>query len=165
MKVERTLISMDGKSTSVPKYTIRHLVLSDSPAIMYLLGLFGGETTQTFYNRDYVEYMVEQVLGSEEGIALGLFVDDAAVGLIIGAVGVHSFNPDKTILNEMAWYVHKDHRGTISSIKLLKEFERLGRDQGAEYCALSVRSNLKDVDTLYQRLGYHEEERTYLRKL
>ena len=156
---------MDGKSTSQGNLSIREIEVNELSSVMDLCDLFNQEAASKYYTREHAEEMVHTCLDTPQGVCFGLYTDDKLVGLIIGVVQGHPFNPEEVILFEFAWFVQKEFRGSLSSIKLVKMFEQRGKELGAVTCLMTVRSSLKSVKEVYERLGYHEEEQTYMRIL
>lgn len=155
---------MDGKSTQ-GKYIIRDIEVSEIAEVMDLFDLFNEETKTKHYKREDFQDVVEDYLVSPTRVCLGMYSEDTLSGFIIGKVQTHPFKRSEVISLELAWFVSKLHRGSLTSIRLVKEFERRSKELGATTCIMAVRSNLKDASIVYERLGYHEEERTYVRSL
>lgn len=89
---------------------------------------------------------------------------DEITGTIAGLVH-RDANCDDLIAQEFYWFVHKDSRG--EGIKLYRTFEDWAKAKGAHEIRMGylVDSMPDKVKHFYQRLGFHEVETNYAKRL
>jgi GNAT superfamily N-acetyltransferase len=77
------------------------------------------------------------------------------------------FNPRSRIALEHVWWMDEDVRGRVEGMRLLLEFERWAKEQGAQVVCLSdiVLEAGSPAGSILQRLGYEVSERTFLKVL
>ena len=97
-----------------------------------------------------------------------IFVAEKHGEIIGGLVGARSqmwFAPDTLIASELAWWVKPEHRGSKLSIRLLHEFERWGKANGAKLIAMSdlVIDGDNPAGRLIEKLGYALVERAHVK--
>jgi len=85
-------------------------------------------------------------------------------GAIVGIL-TEMFMSDKVVATELAWFVTKEARGTPSSIKLVKTFEKWAKQNGANYCVVADIKGITDLKKLYTRMGYNSSETSYIKGL
>lgn len=104
---------------------------------------------------------VENLIASDTGTVLVAdTADGALVGMLGGFVYVHPFSGERQAC-EAFWWVEPAHRGRITAIRLLMQFEQWARGQAAT--RLLMIAPTPDVERLYQRLGFVAVETTYQR--
>lgn len=90
------------------------------------------------------------------------------VGFLAGVVTEqHPLWHGVKIASELFWYVHPDHRGSKSSVKLIKEYETWAKDKGCTYVTMAHFSNKlgKKLSGLYKMLDYEPIEVSYIKEL
>jgi hypothetical protein len=138
---------------------------SNIKEMVNLVTSFASESDWKLFDAEHVKKLFEAYLYHPDGVVITLDQGNHHVGIICGIVQQHMYDLTKVVLVEMAWYVFPEHRKTLKNIKLLKEFEKVGKEKGAEYIFMTLKSNMKDVEHLYTRLGYKETEKTFMRKI
>lgn len=94
-----------------------------------------------------------------------LNTEETIVGLLGGCVTTPPFSGTK-IATEIIWYVRPEYRGSIKSLRMIKEFETWAKEQGAEHVAMVAQENSgSDPARVYERLGYKLAERTFTKRL
>ncbi len=104
----------------------------------------------------------------EKGTAFVLFHNDTPVGFL-GAI-VNEAGPilkGIKVATEIFWYVAPKHRGSGEALKLITSYEAWGKAKG---CKLATMCNMRNqymerLSGVYERLGYHKAEETYLKEL
>lgn len=81
-------------------------------------------------------------------------------GILLGAVGKSLLGP---ILqsHEIAWWVDPEHRG--GSVDMLKMYEDWAIEKGAKLIEVKSLNIFKDVDRLYERMGYSPIETSWVK--
>jgi len=91
--------------------------------------------------------------------------DDEIAGFIIGMVFGSPMNQMVKMASELAWWVKPEFRRTSAGIKLLKALEESAKGNGAVsltmICLESI--NPDEVQGIYERMGYAQAERSFLR--
>jgi GNAT superfamily N-acetyltransferase len=77
------------------------------------------------------------------------------------------FNPRSRIALEHVWWMQPDFRSRPEGIRMLLEFERWAKEQGAQVACMSdiVLEAGSPAGSILQRLGYEVSERTFLKVL
>ena len=99
----------------------------------------------------------------DDGVVL--LMDDGQIrGGIAGMMNDWGFNNSIKVMVELFYWVDPECRG-VSSLKLLKAFERASKSLGADKIFMvSVGTDIQDqVGNLYKRMGYKEHERFYIK--
>ncbi len=86
--------------------------------------------------------------------------DDA---ILICSLGAHPYFKDKLVASELMWWVPPDKRGTSLGARLFKRYEQWARDNGAQVILADCLDNR--VANFYQKLGYTETQRTFMKEL
>lgn len=83
------------------------------------------------------------------------------VGMIAGVALPHPLGGERYV-DEVAWWVYTEHRGTEAGRKLLSRLEQWTLDIGAKYLRMVAPAG-SHLGTLYERRGYVEVERAFHR--
>ena len=81
--------------------------------------------------------------------------DGEIVGALFGYVSEFIFGP-QLIASDYGWYVLPKARGTSAGVRLLKNFQRWAKDQGASEVSMGVSTDVHKDKTgkLFKKLGY-----------
>jgi hypothetical protein len=90
--------------------------------------------------------------------------NEEAIGFFIGAVIEPLFSTD-IIASELFWWFEKEYRGNRAAIQMLKAFEDWAKVKNATQINVSDLQNVKNLDSLYNRLGYIRSEVTYRKNI
>lgn len=82
--------------------------------------------------------------------------DDERVGLMVGYIHKHLFNPLIKSLSEMLLWVKESYRNTRAAHILMKEYSRIADDFDFATMALNTKSNIK-ISSL-EKLGFKRNE-------
>ena len=85
-------------------------------------------------------------------------------GFLFGMVSYPHFSDD-LIANELGWFVSKEYRGSLSSLKLVLEYEKWAISKGCSFISMSSIEGLSNTDKIYSRLGYNLAERSYIKEI
>jgi GNAT superfamily N-acetyltransferase len=101
----------------------------------------------------------------DNGIIFVAEKDGKIVGGICGMMSKFWFAPRTQVAAELAWWVDEKHRGSMSSIGLLKAFEKWAKQNGAQVVSMSDLKVGDDypVAPLFDRLGYSVAERSHVK--
>ena len=77
------------------------------------------------------------------------------VGALVGYISEFFFGPD-LIASDSGWFVLPEYRGSRSAVRLLKNFEKWAKANGAKEVAMGVSTDVSPEKTgaLLQKLGY-----------
>lgn len=77
------------------------------------------------------------------------------VGALVGYISEFFFGPD-LIASDSGWFILPEYRGSRSAVKLLKNFEKWAKANGAKEVAMGVSTDVSPEKTgaLLQKLGY-----------
>lgn len=94
--------------------------------------------------------------------------EDTIIGFVIGVIcESHPIFGNVKYAAELAWYVHPDHRGKGTAVKLLNEFEVYARVSGCKFvvCAAMHNSSFDQVKSMYEKNGYVATEVSFIKEL
>ena len=139
---------------------IRIATIDDLDTLVEMSGVFFAETN---YAKQY-EYHPESMAITLTPLieAQTVFTDgkDCAIVMVLFP---SFFNHEVIVAQELGWYVSKGKRKSGLGIKLLRHAEEEMKKRGAKLIImLSLGSN--DISLLYEKLGYTEQERIFMRK-
>jgi len=87
--------------------------------------------------------------------------------VIVGMLGARLVNPwfsrSVVIATELMWWVDEEHRGSLSSVRLVGAFEQWAKSEHADMISMSDLTGYKGVDRLLSRLGYKCVERAHIK--
>ena len=94
-------------------------------------------------------------------------VDGRVRGFMAATIIPCWFSPRSRIALEHVWWMQPECRGRPESIRMLLEFERWAKEQGAQVACMSdlVLEAGSPAGSILQRLGYEVSERTFLKVL
>jgi hypothetical protein len=133
-----------------------------------------------------VDMGMEFMSGTKYANVLPMYSDDARAAIIqlasVGRVWVAEidgrirgfmaasivpcwFNPSSRIALEHVWWMQPDFRNRPEGIRMLLEFERWAKEQGAQVACMSdiVLEAGSPAGSILQRLGYEVSERTFMK--
>lgn len=102
----------------------------------------------------------------EQGMCL-VSESDQVTGFIIGMIFRCPFNQMVKMASELAWWVKPEFRQSSAGIKLLKALQDSAKENGAESLTMICLETINpdQVQGIYERMGYSQTERAFLRKL
>lgn len=83
------------------------------------------------------------------------------IGLIVGAITPHLFNPKIKILAELLWWVDPAYRNTRAGYLLLKQFVSWGR-KNVDWVTFSLEENSPVNEKTIIKQGFRKMEHSYL---
>lgn len=139
----------------------------DIPAIVEMTKAFADDAGVTarfgFNPQDFSRY-VATLIDSSFWLVL---VDNNHKGFFIGGVAPFCVTPTKKVLSEHIWWVQPEARKTGLGLALLETAIKLAKDAGVDYVTCGHLSNYKnkELNCLYQRLGFKPLETTYIKEI
>ena len=94
-------------------------------------------------------------------------VDGVVCGFLAAIRQPLWFSPGTFIALEAAWWMEETHRGRPEGVRLLLEFERWAKAEGAQAICMSdiVLEGESAAERILARLGYQVTERTFVKGL
>lgn len=134
---------------------IREATLGDVKRIAELLSDLHVITS--FSPLNFSSDKVESGVGSfiQNGQFVRVIDDGKIEGLFIGLIVPTWFGSD-SIAIDIAWYVSHEKRGSISSIRLVKDFIQWAKSKGAKQFRPGVSTGDKLACDLYRKMGLKE---------
>jgi len=131
-----------------------------------LIDSFDDETNFEYYNKQSVINVINSTIEADNAVRFHLLKDNIPIGLIAGLILPHINDTSEIVLMELAWFIRKEDRGSIWSIKLFKKFEEAGKKAGATSIMMILRQNLEDhnVDNFYRKMGYTLSEKSFIKR-
>ena len=92
---------------------------------------------------------------------------ECITGFILGLPFPCPMNRLVTMATELAWWVEPLYRNTSAGVKLLKALEESAEQNGCVSLSMICLESLEPekIQSIYQRIGYVQVERTFLRAL
>lgn len=144
---------------------VREATEDDILSLLFLAKEFHNETPKHYdWEPKKVESRIKWLIEDPNGCVLVLESDGEIKGAILFMVSESLFS-SKLTATELAWFVSKDFRGKASSLKLVKEYERMCKEAGVTTLLMSDIPGIQDLGKLYNRLGYSKIETAYLKEL
>ena len=148
-------------------YNIRKATVFDAANIAEL-------GTKFFEFSEFKNFVTYDKVSAEENILKVLtqgciFIaetdDNEIVGLIIGLLTPFWFNSAVKAATELAWFIDEKHRKGTVALRLYKEFEKWGHDNGATVFVMSdlVVDGETPAGTLFNKLGFTTVERAHIK--
>lgn len=116
------------------------------------------------YGLEVTNDRLDQMIQVCKEISFFLVHEGKPVGLIAGMV-VNNLTNGKMALQEVIWYVYKEHRR--SGRKLLEYFEQAAKSRGCSQIvmALMCNSGMEKLGKFYERMGYTPFEIQYMKEI
>lgn len=134
---------------------IRDATIGDAKRIAELLSDLHAITS--FSSLDFTVEKVESGVASfiNSGQFVRVIDNGNIAGLFIGLI-VPTWFGDDSIAVDIAWYVSPEKRGSISSIRLVKDFIKWAKYKGAKQFRPGVSTGDKLACDLYRKIGLKE---------
>ena len=117
------------------------------------------------FNMDHFTQSWTTLMATQPAVIFGLFYDGELVGALGGLVAP-DIHTGEIVANEFFWFVLRKARKGTGAIRLIREFEHWGEENGATGFHLTAIIDGHDdarLDKLYQRFGYTALEKGYVR--
>lgn len=108
-----------------------------------------------------------QLLDSDKLLLLVMEKEGLIVGMLAMVTGDAFYNSKVMMAQELFWYVKPAFRGSIESIKLIKEAEKWATDIGAKVCILAhlLSENQDKLHRFYENSGFNHKEAFYYKRI
>ena len=116
------------------------------------------------FDRDHLHANIFNMISNPAFVLLTAWKGGDLIGLLAGTKTPTLFS-SALIAAELSWYVDPEFRDGTTGLKLVKAFEKWGKDNGCIKVAMSDIEELKDLQDLFSRLGYSVTEKTYTKDL
>jgi len=132
-----------------------------------LIDEFDNETQLEYYKKEDIINVINSVIDGDNTIHFHLLKDGIPIGFISGIITSHIYDSSQKVLMEFGWFITKEERKTLWSVRLLKTFEKAGKEAGANSVFMILRTNLTDtkVEDFYLRSGYTLVEKSFCKRL
>lgn len=144
--------------------TIREAEASETPTIGAMMKGYEAETAHVKVDVEHAAHTYAEMVRNGSATLFVLENNGEMIGGL-GCVKNRDVNDGALIAVELYWFVHPDHRG--HGLKLLNHFESWAT---AQKCKRVLMMHLSDsmpetLRSLYERMGFVEVERTYMKEL
>lgn len=93
-------------------------------------------------------------------------VDGAVVGMLSAFIDRFTFNPDYFIVNELAFWVNEEARGSSIAVKMVRAMRERCREKGVKFFSMAALSSSPEVaERLYKALGLSPIANVYMEVL
>ena len=143
---------------------IRDATVEDFPDIE----IIGGEFAEAAGQPEVDSESLRESLGN---LLNGGILKVAENGSIQGVAGALVFpaywNRNEIMAQELFWFLRPEYRGTSTGLKLLISLENSAREKGAKRLMMLCLDALDGdkIASMYERLDYEPQERTYVKWL
>lgn len=143
---------------------IRLAALSDMHELLRMGELFfnaSGYSDITTFDIETTKVILNELIKG------GTLLTDGKYSMLGFVVFPVFMNANTQISQELFWWVDESERGSGVGVEILKEAERISKEQGASVMAMLSLEDLngEKVGKLYESLGYTRKEQTYMRSL
>ena len=149
--------------TTVTK--IREATQDDVFDILILAKEFSKEAPKSHkWNKAKTEQFLLSTLHNTNMVIFVIDVDGEIEGALVGLLS-ELYMSHTVQATELAWFVSKEYRGKLSSLKLVAHFEQWSVDNGATQVGMGDIEGISSLKNLYNRLGYTKAESVYIKEL
>lgn len=137
--------------------------VADLPAICVLGRAMHQEST--FAPMDYDLERVKETLGELMNKSQFVVVAEGTNGEVIGGMAgmvTQSWFGNDMVANDLALFVHPDHRGGMLAARLIRVFVKWARLAGAKQIRPGVMTGSEAAQALYEKLGFRRCGATFV---
>lgn len=141
---------------------IRRGIAEDMPWMLdelQQLQVFFGSVKQMFHRKHSEDRL--NVFLDHDLVLIAEKPSVGKIGLLIGVITPHIFNPEIKVLAEMLWWVTPVHRRTKAGYLLMKEYLRWGKEN-VDWITFSLQGNTPVKESTLNRFGFRHIEAAYL---
>ena len=120
------------------------------------------------YDSETVYEFISTMHNSNDAVTLDLRKNGKVIGVIAGVFIEHSFERGRFGLVELVWYIAKEYRKSLWSIRLFKAFEKAGIERGVKYIVMGLMKENTNFEALHRfctKVGYSPLEINYIKVL
>lgn len=111
------------------------------------------------YSAQQLHLIYHKVVEDKTGIIC--WKDGVRVGLVVGILLPHHLKPSYTVLTEVVWYIHNDHRKSRATVMMLKAYRGL-IDSKADEGVFTLLTDTPISDSSMERFGFQPAERNFI---
>jgi len=155
------------RQATLTKFNIvRKAEIKDKTSIIELSIQFYKESLRSYglaFNFSTLDKLVEEFINNK--IVIVSEVNGKVVGVIAGFVSSSMFDSQQKIGQEIIWYIDKEYRKGSIGIRLLKEFEKQCKLNGANLMVMVYMGNLNNelLDRFYKMNNYRLLENQFIK--
>jgi len=117
-----------------------------------------------YLNEETAQHAVKFILEKNHGLILLSEDDEGVTGMIMALYSLNIWDQTIKFMNELAYWVKPEHRGSTAGYRLLKKYREYGdelmRRNQIEYFTISKMVNSPDLD--YKKFGFDYLEETHV---
>lgn len=135
------------------------MILSYNPTLKDIALKLGNEMhlESRFKKYNFDNNKIVRLLENSNVFCKIAFIDNKPVGFFIGVIQQMWFSDEKAGY-DLALYIDKEHRGGMTAVRLIKEFEKYCKENNCVTINLNAGAEIanKSAKRLYEKLGYNE---------
>lgn len=134
---------------------LRMATPDDLPAIVVLGRVMHQESSfaPMDYDVDRVKETISDLMNKSQFVVVAEDTNGEVIGSMAGMCTQSWFGSDM-VANDLALFIHPDHRGGMLAVKLIKTFVHWAKLAGAKQIRPGVVSGSRTAEALYDRLGF-----------
>jgi L-amino acid N-acyltransferase YncA len=134
---------------------LRLATVDDLPAIVVLGRVMHEESSfaPMDYDVDRMKETIGDLMNKSQFVVVAEDTNGEVIGGMAGMVTQSWFGNDM-VANDLALFIHPDHRGGMLAVRLIKSFVRWAKLAGAKQIRPGVISGNRTAEALYDRLGF-----------
>jgi GNAT superfamily N-acetyltransferase len=134
---------------------LRLATMDDLPPLCVLGRIMHAESTfaPLDYDIEMVKETLTELMNKNQFVVVAEDTNGELVAVMLGKVVPTWFGND-LVANELALFIHPEHRGGLLAAKLIKMFVMWAKLAGAKQIRPGVISGNKTAVALYERLGF-----------
>ena len=134
---------------------LRMATPDDLPAIVVLGRVMHEESSfaPMDYDVDRVKETISDLMNKSQFVVVAEDTNGEVIGGMAGMVTQSWFGNDM-VANDLALFIHPDHRGGLMVVRLVKAFVHWAKLAGAKQIRPGVVSGSRTAEALYDRLGF-----------
>jgi N-acetylglutamate synthase-like GNAT family acetyltransferase len=146
---------------------IRQATIEDCEKIYEMLRHYKNASplrAHQYMNEDTAKYAVKFIIEKHHGLILLSEQDSEITGMIMALYSLNIWDQTIKYMQELAYWVEPEHRGSTTGYRLLKKYKEIGNklmELGTiQYYTISKMVNSPDLD--YKKFGFDYLEETHV---
>jgi GNAT superfamily N-acetyltransferase len=134
---------------------LRLATVDDLPSICVLGRVMHEESSfaPMDYDVDRMKETIGDLMNKSQFVVVAEDTNGEVIGGMAGMVTQSWFGNDM-VANDLALFIHPDHRGGMLAVRLIKSFVRWAKLAGAKQIRVGVTTGHVNAGGLYERLGF-----------
>jgi L-amino acid N-acyltransferase YncA len=112
------------------------------------------------FDNEVVKETLTNLMHKNQFVVVAEGTNGEIIGGMAGSVTQSWFGND-SVANDLCIFIHKDHRGGLLAVKLIKLFVQWAKLAGAKQIRPGVVSGNRTAESLYERLGFKRTGATF----